>query len=114
MAHKLAHEGLNVVGIPKTIDRDLCGTDYTLGFETALDVITQEVDRLRTTAGSHKRVFVVETMGRETGWLALENGESSGAYIILIPEHGIFTVTRCKFLEGMEKAGQGFERLICR
>jgi ATP-dependent phosphofructokinase / diphosphate-dependent phosphofructokinase len=87
VAHRLAREGVNVVGIPKTIDKDLCETDYTLGFETALDVITQEVDRLRTTAGSHKRIFVVETMGRETGWLALEGGESSGAYIILIPEH---------------------------
>ena len=88
VAHKLAREGVNIVGVPKTIDKDLCETDYTLGFETALDTITQEVDRLRTTAGSHKRIFVVETMGRETGWLALEGGESSGAYIILIPEHG--------------------------
>ena len=64
VAYKLAHEGVNVVSIPKTIDKDLPETDYTLGFETALDVITQEVDRLRTTAGSHKRIFVVETMGR--------------------------------------------------
>lgn len=87
VAHKLAGDGVNVVGIPKTIDKDLCETDYSLGFETALDVITQEVDRLRTTAGSHKRIFVVETMGRQAGWLALEGGESSGAYIILIPEH---------------------------
>ena len=87
VAHKLAEEGINVIGIPKTIDKDLCETEYTLGFETALEVITQEVDRLRTTAGSHKRMFVVETMGRHAGWLALEGGESSGAYIILIPEH---------------------------
>jgi len=76
-----------VVGIPKTIDKDLSGTDYTLGFETALNVITEEIDRLRTTAGSHRRIFVVETMGRHAGWLALEGGESSGAYIILIPEY---------------------------
>ena len=87
VAFKLAQEGVNVVGIPKTIDRDLWGTDYTLGFETALNVITEEIDRLRTTAGSHKRTFVVETMGRNAGWLALEGGESSGAYIILIPEY---------------------------
>lgn len=87
VAYKLAQEGVNVIGIPKTIDKDLPGTDYTLGFETALNVITEEVDRLRTTAGSHRRVFVVETMGRDAGWLALEGGESSGAYIILIPEH---------------------------
>jgi len=87
VAYKLAQEGVNIVGIPKTIDKDLPETDYTLGFETALNVITEEVDRLRTTAGSHRRIFVVETMGRDAGWLALEGGESSGAFIILIPEH---------------------------
>lgn len=87
VAHRLEEEGVKVVGIPKTIDKDLPETDYTLGFETALNVITEEIDRLRTTAGSHKRIFVVETMGRYAGWLALEGGESSGAFIILIPEH---------------------------
>jgi len=87
VASKLAQEGVKVVGIPKTIDKDLWGTDYTLGFETALNVIVEEIDRLRTTAGSHKRMFVVETMGRTAGWLALEGGESAGAYIILIPEY---------------------------
>lgn len=87
VAYKLSLEGVNVVGIPKTIDKDLSGTDYTLGFETAVSVITEEIDRLRTTAGSHRRIFVVETMGRHAGWLALEGGESSGAYIILIPEY---------------------------
>jgi 6-phosphofructokinase 1 len=87
VACRLSQDGVNVIGIPKTIDKDLPGTDYTLGFETALNVITEEVDRLRTTAGSHKRVFVVETMGRHAGWLALEGGEASGAFIILIPEH---------------------------
>ncbi len=86
VASKLSHEGVNVVGIPKTIDRDLPGSDYTLGFDTALNVITEEVDRLRTTAGSHRRIFVVETMGRHAGFLALEGGECCGAYIILIPE----------------------------
>ena len=87
VAHRLYLEGVEVVGVPKTIDKDLSGTDYTLGFETAVSVITEEVDRLRTTAGSHRRIFVVETMGRHAGWLALEGGESSGAYIILIPEY---------------------------
>ncbi len=87
VAFKLAKEGINVVGIPKTIDKDLPETDYTLGFETAMNVIVEGVDRLRTTAGSHQRIFVVETMGRNSGWLALEGGESSGAFIILIPEH---------------------------
>jgi phosphofructokinase-like protein len=87
VAHKLYLEGVKVIGIPKTIDKDLSGTDYTLGFETAVNVITEEIDRLRTTAGSHRRIFIVETMGRQAGWLALEGGESSGAYIILIPEY---------------------------
>lgn len=83
---KLSEKGANVICIPKTIDRDLQGTDYTLGFETAVNVIVEEVDRLRTTARSHSRVFVVETMGRYTGHLALAGGLSSGASFILIPE----------------------------
>ena len=86
VAARMASDGVNIVGIPKTIDKDLPGTDYTLGFETALNVITEEVDRLRTYAGSNRIVFVVETMGRHAGWLALEGGESAGAFIILIPE----------------------------
>jgi phosphofructokinase-like protein len=87
VAGQLAKDGIKTVGIPKTIDKDLYGTDYTLGFETALNVITEEIDRLRTFAGSHKRIFVVETMGRHAGWLALEGGEAAGAFVILIPEY---------------------------
>ena len=87
VAAKLHKDGVPVVGIPKTIDKDLAGTDYTLGFETAVEVITDIVDKLRTTAGSHSRVFVIETMGRSAGWLALKAGESSGAFITLIPEY---------------------------
>ncbi len=107
VAYKLSRQGVNVVGIPKTIDKDLSGTDYTLGFETALNVITEESDRLRTTAGSHRRIFVVETMGRHAGWLALEGGESSGAYIILIPEHD-FDIDRVNDLviEGRRKGAR--------
>lgn len=105
VAHKLYLDGVNVVGIPKTIDKDLSGTDYTLGFETAVNVITEEIDRLRTTAGSHRRIFVVETMGRHAGWLALEGGESSGAYIILIPEYH-FDIERVNELL-MEGRGKG-------
>jgi ATP-dependent phosphofructokinase / diphosphate-dependent phosphofructokinase len=86
IASRLSQSGVNIIGIPKTIDRDLPATDYTLGFDTALNVIVEEVDRLRTTAGSHKRIFVIETMGRNAGWLALEGGEACGAYITLIPE----------------------------
>jgi 6-phosphofructokinase 1 len=87
VAYKLHKLGIKTVGIPKTIDMDLAGTEYSLGFDTAINIIMEEIDRLRTTAGSHSRIFVVETMGRSAGWLALRGGESSGAYIILIPEH---------------------------
>jgi len=86
VAANLSAHGMPCVGIPKTIDRDLAGTDYSIGFETAVNVITEEVDRLRTTAGSHSRIFVVETMGRHAGHLALQGGMSAGAYVILIPE----------------------------
>lgn len=87
VAYKLYKRGIKTIGIPKTIDGDLVGTDYSLGYDSALNVVTEEIDRLRTTAGSHNRIFVVETMGRHAGWLALQGGESSGAYIILIPEY---------------------------
>lgn len=112
VALKLHEDGVNVVGIPKTIDKDLPGTDYTLGFETALDVITEEIDRLRTTAGSHRRIFVVETMGRHAGWLALEGGESCGADIILIPEYD-FSIEKVNelLLEG-RRAGEKYEIIL--
>jgi 6-phosphofructokinase 1 len=87
VAARLAEKGLPVVGIPKTIDRDLWGTDYSIGFESAVNVITEEVDRLRTTAGSHRRIFVVETMGRHAGHLALQGGTAAGAFVVLIPEY---------------------------
>ncbi len=107
VAGQLAAEGINVVGIPKTIDKDLPMTDYTLGYETALTVITEEADRLRTYAGSHKVVFVIETMGRHAGWLALEGGESSGAFIILIPEYD-FSMDRVNelVLEGVREGNR--------
>ncbi|MFC1982330.1 6-phosphofructokinase [Chloroflexota bacterium] len=112
IASRLAEDGVNVIGIPKTIDRDLPETDYTLGFDTALNVITEEVDRLRTTAGSHKRIFVVETMGRTAGWLALEGGEACGAFIILIPECP-FSMERVNelLLEG-RRAGARYEIIM--
>jgi phosphofructokinase-like protein len=112
IATRLSREGINVIGIPKTIDKDLPETDYTLGFETALNVIIEEVDRLRTTAGSHKRIFVVETMGRTAGWLALEGGEACGAYIILIPECE-FSMKRLNelVLEG-RRAGTRYEIIL--
>jgi len=112
IASRLSQSGVNVVGIPKTIDKDLVGTDYTLGFDTALNVITEEVDRLRTTAGSHKRIFVVETMGRTAGWLALEGGEACGAYITLIPEYD-FSIDKINelILDGKRK-GSRYEILL--
>jgi phosphofructokinase-like protein len=112
IATRLSREGVNVVGIPKTIDKDLPETDYTLGYETALNVITEEVDRLRTTAGSHRRIFVVETMGRTAGWLALEGGEACGAYIILIPEYD-FSMEKVNelVLEG-RRAGTRYEIIV--
>jgi 6-phosphofructokinase 1 len=112
VAGKLAAEGVNVVGVPKTIDKDIWGTDYTLGFETALNVITEETDRLRTYAGSHKVVVVIETMGRHAGWLALEGGESAGAFIILIPEYD-FSIERVNelVLEGL-KAGNRYNIIV--
>ena len=112
VACKLAQEGVNVIGIPKTIDKDLPGTNYTLGFETALNVITEEVDRLRTTAGSHRRIFVVETMGRHAGWLALEGGESCGAFIILIPEYDFSTEKMNELVLEGRRAGARYEIIV--
>ncbi|HUN55778.1 MAG TPA: ATP-dependent 6-phosphofructokinase [Smithella sp.] len=98
VAYKLHKLGIKTVGIPKTIDNDLAGTEYSLGFDTAVNIITEEIDRLRTTAGSHSRIFVVETMGRHAGWLALRGGESSGAYIVLIPEYPFDMERVCELL----------------
>jgi 6-phosphofructokinase len=107
IASRLSQAGMNIIGIPKTIDRDLPETDYTLGFDTALNVIVEEIDRLRTTAGSHKRIFVVETMGRSAGWLALEGGEACGAYITLIPEWDFdFKRVNELLLEGKRKGAR--------
>lgn len=86
MAHKLGQLGVKVVGCPKTIDNDLSGTDQTFGFDTAVNVISEAIDRLHTTAEAHQRVMIVEIMGRNAGFLTLEGGISGGADFILIPE----------------------------
>lgn len=86
MAYKLFAMGLPVIGIPKTIDNDLEGTDYTFGFQTAVQVACDALDRLQTTGKSHQRVMILEVMGRSAGWIALESGIAGGADIILIPE----------------------------
>ena len=86
VATKLFELGVNVVGVPKTIDNDLSGTDFTFGFDTAVNIAMEAIDRLHTTAESHHRVLVVEVMGRHAGWIALHSGLAGGANIILIPE----------------------------
>jgi phosphofructokinase-like protein len=112
IATRLSKEGVNVIGIPKTIDKDLPETEYTLGYETALNVIVEEVDRLRTTAGSHKRIFVVETMGRTAGWLALEGGEACGAFIILIPEFDFSFDKVNELVTEAKRSGTRYEIII--
>ncbi|WP_151082712.1 6-phosphofructokinase [Nocardioides cynanchi] len=86
VATKLADLGVSVVGVPKTIDNDLSGTDFTFGFDTAVNIASEAIDRLHTTAESHHRVLVVEVMGRHAGWIALHSGMSGGANVVLIPE----------------------------
>jgi phosphofructokinase-like protein len=86
VATKLADLGVNVVGVPKTIDNDLSGTDFTFGFDTAVNIAMEAIDRLHTTAESHHRALVVELMGRHAGWIALHAGIAGGANVVLIPE----------------------------
>lgn len=96
-ASMLSEEGLNIVGIPKTIDNDVWGTDITFGFDSALIITTDAIDRLHTTANSHKRIMVIEVMGHHAGWLALYSGVAGGGDVILIPEikFDLNTVARC-------------------
>ncbi|UCD64502.1 MAG: 6-phosphofructokinase [Candidatus Zixiibacteriota bacterium] len=89
VAAKLHKEGIKVVGIPKTIDNDVDGTDQTFGFDTAVNIATEAIDRLRSTAEAHNRVFLVEVMGRHAGWIALHSGIAGGAHMILVPEYPI-------------------------
>ena len=86
VAHRLAEHGVKAVGIPQTIDNDIAMTDYAIGYASALDVITEALDRLHTTAFSHHRVLILEVMGRDAGWLSLMGGIAGGADVILIPE----------------------------
>lgn len=86
VAFSLWEEGVNIIGVPKTIDNDLCGTDYTFGFDTAINIATEAIDRLHTTAAAHERVIVVELMGRYAGWITLYAGLAGGAHLIIIPE----------------------------
>jgi len=99
VATKLAELDVDVVGVPKTIDNDLSGTDFTFGFDTAVNVATEAIDRLHTTAESHHRVLVVEVMGRHAGWIALHAGIAGGASAVLIPEQPFDIAKVCDFVQ---------------
>ena len=99
VATALAAAGLTVVGVPKTIDNDLGATDYTFGFDTAVTIATEAIDRLHTTAESHHRVLICEVMGRHAGWIALHAGLAGGANVILIPERPFDIVQVCRYVE---------------
>ncbi len=107
-ANLLSEEGLNVIGLPKTIDNDLWGTDMTFGFQSAVDIATQAIDCIHTTAASHNRVFVVEIMGHKVGHITLHAGIAGGADIILLPEIPYDIKSVCKALDKRSKAGKGF------
>ncbi|HUR14367.1 MAG TPA: 6-phosphofructokinase [Mycobacteriales bacterium] len=99
VATQLAAAGLTVVGVPKTIDNDLSATDYTFGFDTAVQVAVDAIDRLHTTAESHHRALIVEVMGRHAGWIALHSGLAGGANVILIPERPFDIEAVCRYVE---------------
>jgi ATP-dependent phosphofructokinase / diphosphate-dependent phosphofructokinase len=101
-----------VVGVPKTIDNDLSGTDYTFGFDTAVSIATEAIDRLHTTAESHNRVMVVEVMGRHTGWIAVVSGIAGGADVILIPEQPISVDEACADIERRHERGKDFSIVV--
>lgn len=98
VAHRLTKDGLFVVGVPKTIDNDLSVTDYTVGFDTAVHIATEAIDRLHITAESHHRVAVVEVMGRHAGWIALHSGMAGGANVILMPEWPFSVTAVCQWV----------------
>jgi ATP-dependent phosphofructokinase / diphosphate-dependent phosphofructokinase len=113
VASRLHEEhGFPVVGVPKTIDNDLSATDYTFGFDTAVTIATEAIDRLHTTAESHNRVMVVEVMGRHTGWIAVMSGMAGGADVILIPEHPITIEEACADIERRHARGKDFSIVV--
>jgi 6-phosphofructokinase 1 len=112
IAHAFQERGLNMVGVPKTIDNDLVGTDRTFGFDTAVAIATEAIDRLHTTAQSHHRVMIIETMGRYAGWIALYAGAAGGADVILIPEYEYDLDEVVRACRGRESGGQSFT-IIC-
>jgi 6-phosphofructokinase 1 len=111
-AKKLFERGLPIVGVPKTIDNDLGGTDFTFGFNTAVTIVTEAIDRLHTTAESHNRVMVVEVMGRHAGWIATHAGIAGGADMILIPEIPIELDEVCASITSRQKRGKNFSIVV--
>ncbi|MFA5345986.1 MAG: ATP-dependent 6-phosphofructokinase [Candidatus Omnitrophota bacterium] len=113
VASKLAKDGIpNIVGVPKTIDNDLSSTDYTFGFDTALNVATECIDRLHTTAESHHRIIVAEVMGRHAGWIAVEAGIAGGADVVLIPEVPIDVEEVCGIIRKRHGRGKTFSIVV--
>lgn len=111
-ARLYAEHQFPVVGVPKTIDNDLSATDYTFGFDTAVTIATEAIDRLHTTAESHNRVMVVEVMGRHTGWIAVMSGIAGGADVILIPEQPITVENACSELQKRHSRGKDFSIVV--
>jgi 6-phosphofructokinase 1 len=112
IAYKFQQRGMPVIGIPKTIDNDLGATDITFGFDTAVNIVCEAIDRLQTTAESHHRVMIVETMGRNAGWIALQAGLAGGADIILIPEIPFEIERVVAAIQRRRKIGRNFT-IIC-
>jgi phosphofructokinase-like protein len=111
-AYKLSQEGLNVIGVPKTIDNDVWGTDVSFGFDSALSIATEAIDRIHTTANSHKRIMVIEVMGHHAGWLALYSGLSGGGDIILIPEVPYREDVICEYLTKRSELGKPYSIVV--
>ncbi len=112
VAGRLAHDGVPVVGVPKTIDNDLAGTDFTFGFNTAVQIATDAIDRLHTTAESHNRVIVVEVMGRHAGWIAAYSGLAGGADVILVPERPFEIDAVCESIKRRHANGRTFSIVV--
>jgi 6-phosphofructokinase 1 len=111
-ARLYAERDFPVVGVPKTIDNDLSATDYTFGFDTAVFIATEAIDRLHTTAESHNRVMVVEVMGRHTGWIAVMSGIAGGADVILIPEQPMTVEAACAEIQKRHTLGKDFSIVV--
>jgi 6-phosphofructokinase 1 len=112
VAGRLTEEGVPCVGVPKTIDNDLAGTDYTFGFQTAVQIATEAIDRLHTTAESHNRVIVVEVMGRHAGWIAAHSGMAGGADVILVPERRFDVEEVCERVRNRHNSGKTFSIIV--